>query len=451
MDTSSAHGAADPPRRVPDRLFQALVDATAHPFLVLEPDGTIVYAGRSITDLLGWQPAQLVGANMVDFLPDGEIERAALAFEQVRMVDRRASSIPMVFQILRSDGTPTWCEVGALSADSIGFDGLALRLRSWTHNHHFNLFLGALSGSAPFADVCEHLCRSIAITLQVTGALIHHGFDGYEFRWTDGAGVPRACAPADSGPWHRAALTATPVNATLGDLPPRARIPAEEAGLAGVWCVPIHVSDHLPPAVLSVWRADTSPPLLGHQMGLDLQARYVQLAIQKWIEHQRLVHIAGHDGLTGVANRANFRERLAEAIAIGEADLAVAFCDLDAFKPVNDVHGHHVGDQVLVQVADRLRSSLRAGDDLARIGGDEFTVLMRNVPDADAARHLAERMLAATAEPFVVDGRELRIGLSIGIALITPDLSADTLLALADGALYQAKREGGGRAHVAER
>jgi len=68
-----------------------------------------------------------------------------------------------------------------------------------------------------------------------------------------------------------------------------------------------------------------------------------------------------------------------------------------------------------------------------------------------AARHLAERMLAATADPFVVDGLELRIGLSIGIALITPDVSADTVLALADGALYQAKREGGGRAHVATR
>ena len=451
MDDTSTRGPDDALLRVPEQIFRALVDNTAHPFLVVSPDGTILYAGRSITDLLGWKPVELIGANMVDFLPDHELQRAALAFEQVRNVDHRATSIPMVFQILTSAGTATWCEVGALSSGDIGFDGLALRLRPWTHNHHFNLFLSALSGSDPFSEVCEHLCRSITLTLQVSGALIHHGFDGYEFRWTDGAGVPRACAPADAGPWHRAALTGQQVNATLDDLPPRARVPAEEAGLAGVWCMPVHVTDALPPAVLSVWRADTSPPLLGHQMGLELQARYVQLAIQKWIEHQRLVHIAGHDGLTGVANRANFRECLAEALAIGEADLAVAFCDLDAFKPVNDTHGHHVGDRVLVQVADRLRASLRTGDDLARIGGDEFTVLMRNVPDAAAARHLAERMLATTAEPFVVDGHELRIGLSIGIALVTPDLSADTLLALADGALYQAKRDGGGRAHVAQR
>ncbi len=451
MDRPSAHGDAEEPLRVPERLFRALVDATAHPFLVLEPDGTIAYAGRSITDLLGWRPDQLVGANMVDFLPPGEIERAALAFDQVRQVDRRASSIPMVFQILTSEGVPTWCEVGALSADSIGYDGLALRLRSWTHNHHFNLFLSALSGSAPFAEVCEHLCRSIALTLQVTGALIHHGFDGYEFRWTDGAGVPKACVPTDAGPWHRAALTGEQVNATIDDLPPRARIPAEEAGLAGVWCIPIEVSPKLPPAVLSVWRHDDAEPLLGHQMGLELQARYAQLAIQKWIEHQRLIHLAGHDSLTGVANRATFRERLAEALAIGEGELAVAFCDLDAFKPINDAHGHQVGDQVLVQVAERLRSALRAGDDLARLGGDEFTVLLRRVPDPTTANHLAERMLATMATPFEVGGLRLRLGLSIGIALVAPGLTADSLLGLADGALYQAKHQGGGCACLASR
>ena len=82
MDTSSAEGGAGQPPRVPDRLFRALVDATAHPFLVLAPDGTILYAGASITDLLGWHPDELVGANMVDFLPPDEVERAAAAFDQ---------------------------------------------------------------------------------------------------------------------------------------------------------------------------------------------------------------------------------------------------------------------------------------------------------------------------------------------------------------------------------
>ncbi len=446
---------AQPPERdhldLPASVFRELVEATAYPFLVVDEQGTFVFASRSVSALLGWEPRDLIGTNLTEYLPPDELERAAIAFGEVRTAGRSDYSIPMIFRINTKHHGTRWFEVGAIAPHLVSFNGLALRLRSWEHNHHFNLFLAALTGSAPFSEVAEHLCRSITLSLGVEGALIHYGFDGYEFRWTDGAGVSRACAPSTEGPWHRAALTNQQVNATLEDLPPRARIPAEEAGLAGVWSVPLTVSSHLPPAVLSVWRRFPGPPLLGHQMGLDSQARYAQLAIQKWVEHQRLIHIAGHDGLTGVANRATFRERLAEALAIGEGELAVAFCDLDAFKPINDTHGHHVGDQVLVQVADRLRTALRVGDDLARLGGDEFTVLLRNVSDEASANHLAERMLASMATPLYIDDLAITIGLSIGIALVTPGLTADTLLALADGALYEAKRNGGCQACIAQR
>src|SRR5205085_3957794 len=158
------------------------------------------------------------------------------------------------------------------------------------------------------------------------------------------------------------------------------------------------------PAVLSAWRVATGPPLAGHRHALERSVRVAQLALVRTAEHQRLRHLAGHDSLTGVANRAEFRDRLAHALAIGERDLAVAFCDLDGFKPVNDTYGHRVGDDVLVAVADRLRLCLRTGDELARIGGDEFTVLLRNVPDPAAAVHVADRLLAAVRDPFEADG-----------------------------------------------
>jgi diguanylate cyclase (GGDEF)-like protein len=206
----------------------------------------------------------------------------------------------------------------------------------------------------------------------------------------------------------------------------------------------------LAPAVLSVWRTTRGAPLIGHRAVLDRSARYVQLALVRTAEHQRLRHLAGHDALTGVANRAEFRDRLAHALAIGESDLAVAFCDLDDFKPINDNYGHRVGDVVLVEMATRLRASLRTGDELARIGGDEFTVLLRNVPDAAAALHVAERILAATRDPFEVEGDLAKVGLSVGIALSEPDMSADALLERADEALYEVKRAGGGGAHIAE-
>ncbi|HEV3227488.1 MAG TPA: GGDEF domain-containing protein [Acidimicrobiales bacterium] len=212
--------------------------------------------------------------------------------------------------------------------------------------------------------------------------------------------------------------------------------------------MPIPLSKGLAPAVLSVWRNSDGPLLIGHRHALDRSAQYVQLALVRAAEHQRLRHLAGHDALTGVANRPEFRDRLATALAIGEHDLAVAFCDLDDFKPINDNYGHRVGDVVLVEVATRLRGCLRAGDELARIGGDEFTVLLRNVPDEAAARHVADRLLAAVRDPFIVEGEPVRIGLSVGIALTEPGASADHLLERADAALYEVKRAGGQGAHI---
>jgi diguanylate cyclase (GGDEF)-like protein len=105
---------------------------------------------------------------------------------------------------------------------------------------------------------------------------------------------------------------------------------------------------------------------------------------------------------------------------------------------------------VLVEMASRLRACLRTGDELARIGGDEFTVLLRNVPDAAAARHVADRLLVAASDLFEVEGDQAKIGLSVGIALSEPGISADALLERADHALYEVKRAGGAGAHIAE-
>jgi len=105
---------------------------------------------------------------------------------------------------------------------------------------------------------------------------------------------------------------------------------------------------------------------------------------------------------------------------------------------------------VLVDVVDRLRSSLRMGDDLARMGGDEFTVLLRNVPDAATAAHVAERLLDAMLPPFDAGGHAVELGLSVGIALAGQGTTADSLLSRADEALYHVKRRGGAGAHVVD-
>ena len=146
-----------------------------------------------------------------------------------------------------------------------------------------------------------------------------------------------------------------------------------------------------------------------------------------------------------------FLDRLAQAILpraaprAGRRCAAVLFLDLDRFKLVNDSLGHHVGDRLLVAVARRLESALRPGDTVARLGGDEFTILLDDVCDAREATVIAERVQQTLQDPFHLDGRELVVAASIGIALADPDAAPPDVMRDADVAMYRAKAEGKGR------
>lgn len=159
-------------------------------------------------------------------------------------------------------------------------------------------------------------------------------------------------------------------------------------------------------------------------------------------------HLAHHDALTGLANRFSLYARLDQAIATARrtsSALAVLFLDLDRFKNVNDSLGHHVGDSLLIQVAERLKGVVRDADTVARLGGDEFVVVLQSVAGPSDAAHVTENLLAALSEPYTLNGMELHAIPSIGISLF-PDDSSDTngLLRNADAAMYHAKALGRG-------
>jgi diguanylate cyclase (GGDEF)-like protein len=161
------------------------------------------------------------------------------------------------------------------------------------------------------------------------------------------------------------------------------------------------------------------------------------------------------DALTGLANRLRFFDRLEHAIAYGKrtgGTFAVYFVDLDGFKQVNDSYGHQAGDVLLVEVARRLRAALRESDTVARIGGDEFTVLTSPLENEEGAEVVARKLLAACASPIPLGERELDVRCSVGVARYPDDGdTADALMARADAAMYEAKRAGGQSFRLATR
>jgi diguanylate cyclase (GGDEF)-like protein len=155
-----------------------------------------------------------------------------------------------------------------------------------------------------------------------------------------------------------------------------------------------------------------------------------------------LAHRATHDALTGLPNRALFEDRLAVALARSErvpTSVAVLFCDLDGFKGVNDRLGHESGDLVLAEVAARLQDAVRAGDTVARFGGDEFVVLCEDLVTGHDLDAIANRMVRSVGQAIVVGDERVTLGLSVGKAMATGRESAAELLKLADAAMYAAK------------
>ena len=172
-------------------------------------------------------------------------------------------------------------------------------------------------------------------------------------------------------------------------------------------------------------------------------------AIQQRATEDDIRYQALHDPLTGLPNRVLFLDRLGHALARPGAEVAVVLLDIDNFKLVNDSLGHSAGDELLMEIAPRLKTALRPGDTIARLGGDEFVVLLEQIPDERSAARVAERIVSAFDLPFDVSAGEHFAKASLGIALANGERSAPaSLIRDADAAMYQAKRRGRARFEI---
>ncbi|RDH75235.1 bifunctional diguanylate cyclase/phosphodiesterase [Mycolicibacterium moriokaense] len=212
--------------------------------------------------------------------------------------------------------------------------------------------------------------------------------------------------------------------------------------IAALVCIPAYFpTPGLGPIFVS------STLLMGAVMGRQYMVVRQNQRLLKMVADQAL-----RDTLTGLANRDLFNDRLMHAVQLHENDnqsVAVLSMDLDDFKLVNDSLGHPAGDALLIQAAERLLGCVRTSDTVARVGGDEFAVLMEGLPEL--SRLVAHRVVAAFEEPFLIEGQQLLMRPSVGLAVASaanPDLSADMLLKQADVAMYSAKRSKSGGLHT---
>ncbi len=180
-----------------------------------------------------------------------------------------------------------------------------------------------------------------------------------------------------------------------------------------------------------------------------LPANYIEIfsdITERKEREERVRHLAHHDALTDLPNRALLNDRIAQAVSLAERNrtqVAVMFLDLDRFKTVNDSLGHSVGDKLLREVSARLKSCMRASDTVSRLGGDEFVILMPNVTDPEDVAVTARKVLDAVARPYNIDGYELVSTPSVGISVYPGDgADVETLLRNADAAMYHAKETG---------
>ena len=186
-------------------------------------------------------------------------------------------------------------------------------------------------------------------------------------------------------------------------------------------------------------------PLIRGQVREEGKLRAMTVSLSA--RSQTLEQAALTDGLTGMQNRRYFDERLSSSLARGRrshAPMALLYLDIDRFKSINDGHGHAAGDQVLREFARRLKSCVREGDLVARIGGDEFVVLVEGADSRASAEAIAAKLTQRMQEPFDLPNGPLAVGTSIGLGYSRASANADRLLAAADQALYGAKQAGRG-------
>jgi diguanylate cyclase (GGDEF)-like protein/PAS domain S-box-containing protein len=412
-DISERHNAEEE-----TRFHAALLAAVGQAVIVTDPRGRIVFWNSAAETMYGWTAAEALGLLAVDLVPADSASQAQTMMRALVAGESWTGD----FLARRRDGS----RFPALLTDTPVFD-----------DHGQLVAIIGVSTDISERKRTEEAAQNLSAIVESTAdAIFTTAVDGTILTWNRGAEQLYGFSAQDVVGRHVALLQPIEVQAEARSVLATVVAGGTVRGLETVRYRRDRTSVDVSLTVSPVFGED------GSVVAASAIAR--DISDRRRLE-QELIRQAMHDTLTGLPNRTLLDDRLSQALA-GAArrgvPVAVLFLDLDQFKTVNDASGHHTGDQLLVEVAARLRAVVRPADTVARFGGDEFVIVCEDADQAEAER-VADRIGAALSDPIAVAGQRVYVSASIGIA-VTPPLEpeAEALLRFADAAMYDAKAHG---------
>tara|TARA_R110000868_G_scaffold10904_3_gene52822 strand:+ start:14245 stop:15546 length:1302 start_codon:yes stop_codon:yes gene_type:complete len=425
--------------KTPMPLAAHIVDMLLDAVCMVDEQGTFVYISAACERIFGYTQRELIGRNMMELIHPDDLERTLATAQHVR-----DGELIKHFEnrYLRKDGvvvhimwSASWSEEDHLRI------AVARDITERKQHESMQAAVYAISEAANSANDLNTLCSEVQ---QIVNHLLPTSLFSLALHDPESGEINYRYHRSDGGP------PPTDLDAhtqAYGDIEGFTRV---EQALQPNWLgVPLLAQGAAIGAL--VLHRQTSYPAFGEGDKALLQyvSTQVAAAVQRVQMQSRLHFLSHHDQLTGLPNRTLLADRLSVARIRCERDgsqLAVLFLDLDRFKEINDRMGHAVGDLMLQEVADRLRGVVREADTVARMGGDEFVILLESITLADDACNVAEKVCAALTRPYQLDGKPVHCSPSIGVALSTERAAeTDQLLKRADQAMYQAKKLGGSR------
>ncbi|KJC41713.1 EAL domain-containing protein [Bradyrhizobium sp. LTSP857] len=451
---------AEAERRVRIGLLNAVSDQTNRVVIVTDVEQNIRYVNAAFTALFGYTNDQAEGRRATELLAGCHTNRTAIAKLVKRLMHggRRGEVEVLAYD---KNGEEIWvaARIDAFRDKKGRVKHIFALLEDITETRQLRslqqLIMGALADEVPITEIADRLCRRVEeIAPDVVCSLLHvdsaglvHPLGGPSLPEDYSRALDGIAIGPDVGSCGTAAYYGEPVLAEDIDTDPRwqpYKAMPLAVGLRACWSTPIKAKDGRVIATFAFYFREPRAPSNWHRRIVEACVNLGAFAIERKEARAEIARLAYHDILTGLPNRAQLRHLITTAIDAcpTSSHVALAFLDVDHFKDVNDTLGHAAGDELLIQLAQRLREHIGPEDMLGRLGGDEFVVLLpyRN---AEGAERVAAEITEALAAPLRLGSRQLQMSASIGISLY-PDHATDidTLMQQADAAMYMAKQAG---------